>query len=57
MIRDNETYNHILNTRHLLQQFLVDMYAKIEAERMLYIRLNEETTHRRIHPPSRRDHE
>ena len=35
MIRDNETYNHILNTRRLFQQFLVDMYAKIEAERML----------------------
>ncbi|XP_044735689.1 uncharacterized protein LOC123297922 [Chrysoperla carnea] len=41
MIRDNETYNHILNTRRLFQQFLVDMYAKIEAERMLYIRLNQ----------------
>ncbi|CAH0402747.1 unnamed protein product [Chilo suppressalis] len=60
MIRDNEIYNHILNTRRLFQQFLVDMYAKIEAERMLYIRLNQETTHRRIRPsfiqPSRRDH-
>ncbi|GBP00124.1 hypothetical protein EVAR_103612_1 [Eumeta japonica] len=41
MIRDNEVYNHILNTRRLFQQFLVDMYAKIEAERMLYIRLNQ----------------
>ncbi|KAL0860211.1 hypothetical protein ABMA27_010518 [Loxostege sticticalis] len=40
MIRVNETYNHKLNTRRLLQQFLVDMYAKIE-ERMLYIRLNQ----------------
>lgn len=41
MIRDNETYNHILNTCHLFQQFLVDMYEKIEAEQMLYIRLNQ----------------
>ncbi|GBP35443.1 hypothetical protein EVAR_94894_1 [Eumeta japonica] len=53
MIRDNEVYNHILNTRRLFQQFLVDMYAKIEAERILHKTESEETTHRRIHPPSR----
>lgn len=40
MIRDNE-YNHILNCRQLFQQYIVDMYAKIEAERLLYIRLNQ----------------
>lgn len=38
MIRGNGEYNHITNSRQLLQQFLVDMYAKIEAERMLFIR-------------------
>ncbi|CAG9769860.1 unnamed protein product [Ceutorhynchus assimilis] len=41
MIRDNETYNHMLNTSRLFQQFLVDMYTKIEAERLPYIRLNQ----------------
>lgn len=40
MIKDSE-YNHILNCRQLFQQFIVDMYAKIEAERLLYIRLNQ----------------
>ncbi|KIH60924.1 hypothetical protein ANCDUO_08810 [Ancylostoma duodenale] len=33
--------NHILNCRQLFQQFIVDMYAKIESERLLYIRLNQ----------------
>lgn len=39
MIRQT-TPNHILNARHLFHQFVVDIYAKIEAERLLYIRLN-----------------
>ncbi|XP_071577140.1 uncharacterized protein [Temnothorax nylanderi] len=33
--------NHILECRQLFQQFIVDMYAKIESERLLYIRLNQ----------------
>ncbi|KAL8616748.1 hypothetical protein ACOMHN_017785 [Nucella lapillus] len=33
--------NHILKYRQLLNQFLVDMFAKIETERLLYIRLNQ----------------
>ncbi|EYC03673.1 hypothetical protein Y032_0092g2555 [Ancylostoma ceylanicum] len=33
--------NHILNCRQLFNQFTVDMYAKIESERLLYIRLNQ----------------
>ncbi|XP_073826793.1 uncharacterized protein [Musca autumnalis] len=37
MIRQNAT-NHILNCRELFHQYIVDMYAKIEAERLLYIR-------------------
>ncbi|UYV75380.1 hypothetical protein LAZ67_13000048 [Cordylochernes scorpioides] len=38
--RDN-VYNHILNCRQLFSQYIVDMYAKIESERLLYIRLNQ----------------
>jgi hypothetical protein len=40
MVRDTEQ-NHILNCRQLFHQFIVDMYAKIESERLLYIRLNQ----------------
>lgn len=42
MIRQNET-NYILHYRQLYHQFLVDMYAKIETERLLYIRLNQKS--------------
>lgn len=34
-------YNHLLHGGRLFQQFLVDMYAKIESERLLYLRLNQ----------------
>lgn len=40
MDTENE-YNHIINCRQLFQQFIVDMYAKIESERLLYIRQNQ----------------
>jgi len=40
MIRDNAE-NHILKCRQLFHQYIVDMYAKIETERLLYIRLNQ----------------
>ncbi|GFV20704.1 helitron_like_N domain-containing protein [Trichonephila clavipes] len=40
MIRQNAE-NHILKCRQLLHQYIVDMYAKIETERLLYIRLNQ----------------
>lgn len=40
MIRDNET-KHIFKCRQVFNQFLVDMAAKIESERLLYIRLNQ----------------
>ncbi|GFY26458.1 ATP-dependent DNA helicase [Trichonephila clavipes] len=33
--------NHILKCRQLFHQYIVDMYAKIETERLLYIRLNQ----------------
>lgn len=40
MIRENET-NHILKCCQLFHQYIVDMYAKIESERLLFIRLNQ----------------
>ena len=40
MIRENED-NHILKCRQLFHQFVVDMYAKIETERLIFIRLNQ----------------
>ena len=40
MIRSGED-NHLLKFRQLFHQFIVDMYAKIESERLLYIRLNQ----------------
>lgn len=40
MIRQNSD-NHILKCRQLFHQYIVDMYAKIETERLLYIRLNQ----------------
>jgi hypothetical protein len=33
--------NHLLECRQLFHQFIVDMYAKIESERLLFIRLNQ----------------
>lgn len=40
MIREN-TDNHILRCRQLFHQYIVDnMFAKIESEQLLYIRLN-----------------
>ncbi|GBP60776.1 hypothetical protein EVAR_41115_1 [Eumeta japonica] len=39
-IRQNE-FNHLLKCRELLHHFMVDMYAKIESERLLFIRLNQ----------------
>lgn len=41
MIRRGEPYNHILKCRQLFHQFIVDMYAKIESERLLFLRLNQ----------------
>ncbi|GFW73040.1 helitron_like_N domain-containing protein [Trichonephila clavipes] len=40
MIRENAD-NHILKCRQLFHQYIVDMYAKLESERLLYIRLNQ----------------
>jgi hypothetical protein len=40
MIRHNAD-NRMLKCRQLFHQFIVDMYAKIETERLLYIRLNQ----------------
>lgn len=40
MIRANQS-NHILKCGKLFHQYLVNMYAKIESERLLFIRLNQ----------------
>ena len=40
MIRE-QADNHILKCRHLFHQYVVDMYAKIESERLRYIRFNQ----------------
>lgn len=40
MIRANED-NNILRCRQLFHQYIVDMYAKIEKERLRYIRYNQ----------------
>ena len=37
------SFNFLLRSRGLFQQFIVDMYAKIESERLRYIRLNQRT--------------
>ena len=37
MIREGTT-NYLLQYRELFLQFLVDMYAKVESERLLYYR-------------------
>lgn len=40
MVRQNE-YNHLIQFKQLFNQFIVDMYAKIETERLLFIRTNQ----------------
>lgn len=40
MIRENEE-NHILKCRRLCHKYVVDMYVKIETERLTFIRLNQ----------------
>ncbi|XP_046681745.1 uncharacterized protein LOC124368547 [Homalodisca vitripennis] len=40
MIRANEE-NHILRCRQLFHQYVVDMYVKIESERLRYIKFNQ----------------
>ncbi len=40
MVRTHD-FNQLLRTKNLFHQFLVDIYAKIEAERLQYIRHNQ----------------
>ena len=42
MIRQDED-NYILKCRQFFHQYVVDMYAKSESERLLFIRLNQQT--------------
>ncbi|XP_044019517.1 uncharacterized protein LOC122859899 [Aphidius gifuensis] len=48
MIRNNPK-NYLLCYKQLLNQFVVDMYAKIESERLRYIRCNQKTLKVYIH--------
>jgi hypothetical protein len=41
MVRDKDS-NHILQCQQLFHQYVVDMYAKIEGERLRYIRMNQQ---------------
>ncbi|CAK1595523.1 unnamed protein product [Parnassius mnemosyne] len=40
MLREND-FNHLARCRQLFHQFLVDMYEKVESERLRYISLNQ----------------
>lgn len=40
MVRANQK-NHMLRCRDLFSQCMVDMYAKVESEHLLFIRLNQ----------------
>ena len=42
MVWDN-SFNQILRFKDVTNQFIVDMYTKIETERLLYIHLNQKT--------------
>ena len=39
----SSTFNILLRSKDLFHQFIVDLYAKIESERLRYIRLNQKT--------------
>ncbi|GBN61787.1 hypothetical protein AVEN_227601-1 [Araneus ventricosus] len=43
MMQRSTDFNILLRSKGLFHQFIVDMYAKIESERLLYIRLNQRT--------------
>ncbi|GBL77760.1 hypothetical protein AVEN_152973-1 [Araneus ventricosus] len=43
MMQSIPDFNILLRSKTLFHQFIVDMYAKIESERLLYIRLNQRT--------------
>ena len=44
MVR-SKFFNHLPRSRDLFYQFAIDMYAKIESERLLYSRINETQLH------------
>ncbi|GBM88716.1 hypothetical protein AVEN_204010-1 [Araneus ventricosus] len=43
MMKRSTEFNILLRSNALFHQFIVDMYAKIESERLLYLRLNQRT--------------
>ena len=44
MVRENDD-NYLLKSRKLFHQFAVDMYVKIETERLRFIQLNQQKLH------------
>lgn len=44
IVRENKD-NHVLKFRRLFQQYVVDMYVKVEIEQLTYIRLNQAELH------------
>lgn len=52
MIRDDE-FNQHLRFNDMINQFMMDIYSNIEAERLLYIRKNQQNWSRTIYPPAR----
>ena len=45
MPRSGETFNTIYRLGRLFQQYVVDMYAKIEFSRLQYLRFNQSQLH------------
>lgn len=48
MVHENN-FNAIIRYRQLLNQLIVDMYAKIKSERLLYIKLNQKKLEQYVH--------
>ena len=49
MPRSGETFNTIHRMGQLFQQYVVDMYAKIECSRLDYIRYNQNHLHAELY--------
>ena len=48
MVRSGSTFNIIHRMGHLFQQYIVDMYSKIEAAWLTYIRYNQKKLHAEV---------
>ena len=48
-LMDRSSFHTVLYGGRLLQQYIVDMYAKIESERLNYIRFHQKTLHAELY--------